>query len=103
MSDQNKEVRLLASNTFATLIKLVPLDGSMRDPEGLPQDLSIKRAEEKKFLDQLLNVKNLEPFDIPVQIEASLRSYQLDGIKWLAFLNKYRLHGILQFLGLPRF
>ena len=32
---------------------------------------------------------------IPVAINAELRSYQQDGVNWLAFLNKYGLHGIL--------
>ena len=29
------------------------------------------------------------------QINAELRPYQIEGIKWLAFLTKYRLHGAL--------
>lgn len=29
------------------------------------------------------------------QIDATLRSYQKEGVNWLAFLNKYNLHGIL--------
>lgn len=30
-----------------------------------------------------------------IQIDATLRSYQKEGVNWLAFLNKYNLHGIL--------
>src|SRR5690606_32565986 len=34
-------------------------------------------------------------FELPVAIKATLRSYQQEGVNWLAFLNKYHLHGIL--------
>lgn len=30
-----------------------------------------------------------------VDVNAELRSYQQEGVNWLAFLNRYRLHGIL--------
>ena len=33
MSDHNEEVRLLATNTFATLVKLMPLDAGVPDPQ----------------------------------------------------------------------
>lgn len=32
---------------------------------------------------------------MPVKVNAELRSYQQDGVNWLAFLRKYELHGIL--------
>ena len=37
----------------------------------------------------------MEPFEIPVTINAELRKYQQDGVNWLYFLAKYQLHGIL--------
>ena len=61
-------MRLLATNTFATLIKLVPLDGSVPEPENLPLDMSRKKADEKRFLDQLTNISNLEPYNISVKV-----------------------------------
>jgi TATA-binding protein-associated factor len=30
-----------------------------------------------------------------VPVKADLRSYQKEGVNWLAFLNRYGLHGIL--------
>ena len=54
-----------------------------------------KKLSERKFISQLLDPKTLEPFEIPVKVNAELRKYQQDGINWLAFLNKYSLHGIL--------
>ena len=95
MSDQNDQVRLLATNTFATLIKLVPLGDCIPDPVNLPKELATNRAEQQRFIDQLMNGKGLEDYEIPVTVNAELRGYQLVGVRWLAFLNRYHLHGIL--------
>ena len=43
----------------------------------------------------MLDVHKVEPFQLPVAIKAELRTYQQEGVNWLAFLNKYHLHGIL--------
>ena len=95
MSDSNDEVRLLATTSFATLVKLVPLESGIPDPEGMPEALLQGRERERKFMSQMLDPKKVEPFQIPVAIEAELRPYQQDGVNWLAFLNKYNLHGVL--------
>jgi TATA-binding protein-associated factor len=54
-----------------------------------------QRGEERRFLEQLMDISKLEKFTIPVSINAELRKYQQDGVNWLAFLNRYQLHGIL--------
>jgi TATA-binding protein-associated factor len=95
MSDANNEVRLLATTSFATLVKLVPLEAGIPDPPGMPLALLEGRERERKFMAQMLDPKKVEPFQIPVAIKAELRSYQQDGVNWLAFLNKYNLHGVL--------
>lgn len=95
MSDSNDEVRLLATTSFATLVKLVPLEAGIPDPPGMSQDLLKGRERERKFMAQMLDPKKAEPFQIPVAIKAELRSYQQDGVNWLAFLNRYNLHGVL--------
>ncbi|KAF2744894.1 hypothetical protein M011DRAFT_470196 [Sporormia fimetaria CBS 119925] len=95
MSDSDNDVRLLATTSFATLVKLVPLEAGIPDPPGLPQNLLQGREKERKFVAQMLDAKKVEPFEIPVGIKATLRSYQQDGVNWLAFLNRYNLHGIL--------
>ncbi|KAF1958260.1 hypothetical protein CC80DRAFT_559169 [Byssothecium circinans] len=95
MSDSDNDVRLLATNSFATLVKLVPLEAGIPDPPGLPESLLKGREKERKFVAQMLDAKKVEPFEIPVGIKATLRSYQQDGVNWLAFLNRYNLHGIL--------
>lgn len=95
MSDTDNDVRLIATTTFATLVKLVPLEAGIPDPPGFPETLLKGRDRERKFISQMLDPKKVEPFELPVTIKAELRSYQQDGVNWLAFLNRYHLHGIL--------
>ncbi|EGW00752.1 TATA-binding protein-associated factor 172 [Cricetulus griseus] len=65
------------------------------DPPNMSEELIQMKAKERHFLEQLLDGKKLENYKIPVPINAELRKYQQDGVNWLAFLNKYKLHGIL--------
>lgn len=95
MSDSDTDVRLIATTTFATLVKLVPLEAGIPDPPGLSEELLKGRDRERTFIAQLLDPHKVEPFKIPVAIKAELRSYQQEGVNWLNFLNKYHLHGIL--------
>ncbi|KAL7626668.1 TATA-binding protein-associated factor mot1 [Parahypoxylon ruwenzoriense] len=95
MSDSDNDIRLIATTSFATLVKLVPLEAGIPDPPGLSEELLKGRDRERTFIAQLLDPKKVEPFKIPVAINAELRSYQQDGVNWLQFLNKYHLHGIL--------
>lgn len=95
MSDSDHEIRLLATTSFATLVKLVPLEAGIPDPPGLSEELLKGRERERTFIAQLLDPKKVEPFEIPVAIKAELRTYQQEGVNWLQFLNKYHLHGIL--------
>lgn len=95
MSDSDNDVRLLSTTAFATLVKLVPLEAGIPDPPGLSQELLAGREKERKFMAQMLDPKKVESFEIPVAIKATLRSYQQDGVNWLAFLNRYHLHGVL--------
>jgi len=113
MSDPNESVRATATNVFASLVKMVPLEvrlvtqcrrlsmtdllpqAGLPDPPGFTADLLERREEEREFLSQLLDGSKVVPYNIPVNIKADLRKYQLDGVSWLAFLAKYQLHGIL--------
>ena len=95
MSDSDNDVRLLATTSFATLVKLVPLEAGIPDPPGFSEELLKGRDRERKFMAQMLDVRKVETFHIPVDIKADLRPYQQEGVNWLAFLNRYNLHGIL--------
>ncbi|WVW85765.1 hypothetical protein I302_107803 [Kwoniella bestiolae CBS 10118] len=95
MSDPDEHVRLLSTSSFASLVKMVPLEAGIPDPEGFSPELLAKRDEERKFLMQLLDGSKAEQYQIPIEVKADLRQYQKDGVSWLAFLAKYQLHGIL--------
>ncbi|KAI4143544.1 MAG: hypothetical protein LQ341_002890 [Variospora aurantia] len=95
MSDSDNDVRLIATTAFATLVKLVPLEAGIPDPPGFPEKLLEGRDRERKFISQMLDARKVEPFVVPVAIKAELRSYQQEGVNWLAFLNRFHLHGIL--------
>ncbi|KAF9426594.1 TATA-binding protein-associated factor mot1, partial [Entomortierella beljakovae] len=95
MSDPDEPTRLVSTNCFAHLIKLVPLEMGFPDPPGMSAEMLQQRQEERQFLMQLMDSKKLQPYSIPIKIKAELRKYQQEGVNWLAFLNKYQLHGIL--------
>nr|XP_023679976.1 TATA-binding protein-associated factor 172 [Paramormyrops kingsleyae] len=95
MSDPSDSVRFMATQCFATLIRLLPLEAGIPDPPNMSEDLIRQKARERHFLEQLLDGRKLESYKIPVPIKAELRKYQQDGVNWLSFLNKYKLHGIL--------
>ncbi|KAJ6488548.1 SNF2 superfamily chromatin remodeling protein [Mycena vitilis] len=95
MSDSDDDIRSTATNTFAALVKMVPLEAGLPDPPGFPEELLKRRQTERQFLTQLLDGSKVEEYTIPVTIKAELRKYQQDGVNWLAFLAKYQLHGIL--------
>ncbi|XP_054654807.1 TATA-binding protein-associated factor 172 isoform X1 [Dunckerocampus dactyliophorus] len=95
MSDPSDSIRFMATQCFATLIRLLPLEAGIPDPPAMSADLIRQKARERHFLEQLLDGRKLENYNIPVPIKAELRKYQQDGVNWLSFLNKYKLHGIL--------
>lgn len=97
MSDQDEAVRLMATHCFAALVRLMPLDSGAIDESGGPlsAELRERRASERHFLEQLMDARHADVYQLSVPINAQLRSYQQEGVNWLAFLNKYNLHGIL--------
>ncbi|XP_052865254.1 TATA-binding protein-associated factor 172 [Anopheles cruzii] len=98
MSDPDQSVRLVSTHCFATLIQLMPLDGLAADSgstRSLSDDLKTRKMKDKRFLEYLFSPKTIPDFQIPVKINADLRSYQQSGVNWLWFLNRYKLHGIL--------
>lgn len=95
MNDADPDVRIIASTTFASIIKLVPLEAGIPDPPDMPEELLAGRDRERDFIQQMMDPSKITSFEVPVAIKAKLRNYQQEGVNWLAFLNKYRLHGIL--------
>ena len=95
MSDSDPDVRILATTTFASIIRLVPLEAGIPDPEDMPKELLEGRDRERDFIQQMMDPSKIKPFDLPVSIKATLRKYQQEGVNWLHFLNRYHLHGVL--------
>eukprot|EP00281_Chroomonas_sp_CCMP1168_P012311 CAMPEP_0206284120 /NCGR_PEP_ID=MMETSP0047_2-20121206/40597_1 /ASSEMBLY_ACC=CAM_ASM_000192 /TAXON_ID=195065 /ORGANISM="Chroomonas mesostigmatica_cf, Strain CCMP1168" /LENGTH=900 /DNA_ID=CAMNT_0053714537 /DNA_START=48 /DNA_END=2751 /DNA_ORIENTATION=- len=95
MSDSHVAIRQTVTQCFGTLLQLLPLEAGILDPEGLSADLVLEKQKERRFLEQLLDTSKIDNYAIPVQIDATLRKYQQEGVNWMAFLLKYHLHGIL--------
>lgn len=53
-----------------------------------PPDLRLLSAKISEF-------KGLSDIEAPVELQASLRTYQLEGFRWMHFLGEHGLHGIL--------
>ena len=91
----DKQVRLLSTDTFATVVHLTTLDGGLSEPENLSEEMKMKKEREKQPLSQLLNSRNVENCSMDIPTAAELSYYQVAGMNWLGFLYKYRLHGTL--------
>lgn len=110
MCDIDWYVRSVASQCFATLVKLYPLaaepsagggDGNSLDEIAAKnENIRRMREEQQGFLDQLMDQRKLKSYDLPdgVFIDVKLRPYQQSGVDWLAFLKKFNLHGIQIFV-----
>ena len=95
MSDLDQPVRQLSSLTFGRLIQLMPLEQGIKSSDQISHRLSQRREADRHFLEQLFDQTKCERYKISVSINAELRDYQLDGVNWLMFLNRFGLHGIL--------
>lgn len=103
MCDLDFYVRNMASQCFATLIKLYPLGDSEAQKSSLShieirnENILKIKLEQQDFLDQLMDNRKLKAYVLPYEIlkNVNLRSYQQMGVNWLAFLKKFNLHGIL--------
>lgn len=64
MSDTDESVRLVATQSFATLIRLMPLEGGVPDPPALSPELAERKLQQRSFLEQLFNPKKLENYKV---------------------------------------
>lgn len=51
--------------------------------------------EDEALVERLLNFERIEPKEIPKGLQATLRTYQQEGYRWLAFLYQHRLGACL--------
>jgi SNF2 family DNA or RNA helicase len=95
--DQDERVRSLAAMVFGELVRLLPLEGALPADELLSPALQQQLSSARDFIAQLLGQKPLEVFrlSIPIGDNVQLRTYQQEGLNWLAFLHRYGLHGAL--------
>lgn len=95
MGDPIPDIRSLATLTFASLVRLMPLDGAKSNVPGLLPELADEKVKQKNFLEELMNPSLIKDCAIPCTINAKLRKYQQEGVNWLWFLCQFGLHGIL--------
>lgn len=95
MSDQVEQVRLMATHCFGKLLSLMPLNLEKHKDSNGQLKPKVEHQDEQRFIEQLLDPKKLDNFSTTFEMKAELRSYQQDGLNWLAFLNRFNLHGIL--------
>lgn len=88
MSDQNEHVRSMASHTFSMLIQLMPLETADPSPPEVLAELSDTVEEQRLFLNQLLNPKCIPDFELSIDINASLRSYQQVPTYFSAYVHR---------------
>ncbi|XVE62439.1 hypothetical protein DITRI_Ditri06bG0118400 [Diplodiscus trichospermus] len=94
MSDCDNSVRQSVTRSFAALVPLLPLARGLPPPVGLSEGLS-RNAEDAHFLEQLLDNSHIDDYKLFTELKVTLRRYQQEGINWLAFLKRFKLHGIL--------
>uniref|UniRef100_A0A1J3DBB1 TATA-binding protein-associated factor BTAF1 n=1 Tax=Noccaea caerulescens TaxID=107243 RepID=A0A1J3DBB1_NOCCA len=94
MSDVDSSVRQSVTRSFAALVPMLPLARGVPPPVGLSKDLS-SNAEDAKFLEQLLDNSHIDDYKLCTELKVTLRRYQQEGINWLGFLKRFKLHGIL--------
>ncbi|AEE79207.1 ROOT GROWTH DEFECTIVE 3 [Arabidopsis thaliana] len=94
MSDVDSSVRQSVTRSFAALVPMLPLARGVPPPVGLSKDLS-SNAEDAKFLEQLLDNSHIDDYKLCTELKVQLRRYQQEGINWLGFLKRFKLHGIL--------
>ncbi|GAQ92366.1 hypothetical protein KFL_009950010, partial [Klebsormidium nitens] len=94
MADPDERVRRSVTHSFAALVPLLPLARGAPPPRGLDGTV-LKTAEDARFLEQLLDSRHTEDYRLPIHINGTLRRYQQEGVNWLAFLKRFKLHGVL--------
>ncbi len=76
----------------AQLTRLASLEA---DSAGLPAPLHWSDEESHRLAERLRTLDRIPPCAPPASLQASLRSYQQQGLEWLQFLREFQLAGIL--------
>lgn len=95
MSDPDLRIRGLATRAFANLVPLLPLAAGKPPVDALTHKQKERSIKDGEFLEALLDNSKIEDFKLPFKCARTLRPYQQDGVNWLAFLRRFKLHGAL--------
>ena len=95
MSDPVQGTRETATRSFAALVPLLPLARGAAPPPGLSDSQRERSARDGAFLEALLDNSKVQDFELPFACKRTLRPYQQEGVNWLAFLRRFKLHGAL--------
>jgi TATA-binding protein-associated factor len=99
MTDPIQECSKIATNLFASLVRVAPL---VRKSISVVLPGVEENSHADSVLDHLIHGKPLPPCEMPVALKetlkkakVSLRNYQMEGISWLRFLQTVNLNGAL--------
>jgi TATA-binding protein-associated factor len=95
MSDPVDRTREMATKSFAALVPLLPLARGRAPPATLTETQRQRSESDGAFLEALLDNSKVEDFVLPFECNRTLRPYQQEGVNWLAFLRRFKLHGAL--------
>jgi len=95
MSDPVDRTREMATKSFAALVPLLPLARGRAPPATLTAAQRQRSESDGTFLEALLDNSKVEDFVLPFECRRVLRPYQQEGVNWLAFLRRFKLHGAL--------
>ena len=95
MSDPVDRTREMATKSFASLVPLLPLARGRAPPATLTAAQRQRSESDGTFLEALLDNSKVEDFVLPFECRRVLRPYQQEGVNWLAFLRRFKLHGAL--------
>ena len=82
----------LVTEFFGEILQATMLDTPSKK---IPEDLQPYREQGLKFLGQLKGNYEIPEYIPTVSIGCELRKYQLEGVKWMRFLGRFKLGGML--------
>lgn len=82
MADVDKSVRTCCSQAFNIIMRLLPLENENVSATMLSPILKEEKKKHEYLINCLLNGKHIEDYVVPVKINATLRTYQQQGINW---------------------
>jgi len=89
-----EEARALQESSGSTL-KISRFQAALWDELTQLGVVDRQAAAWERQVNGLLSLESVEQKDVPTTLTASLRPYQVDGYRWLAFLWEHQLGGIL--------